>query len=98
MEISLSHINELTITVIGESSSYPRKNDCHKVTITKDDQSYESDYFPKTKLTLIRKLQSIAGNVSEDELKELVVAINEHVEYEVNVAEGDIYMSQSEDI
>lgn len=98
MEVSVSEIKELNIMVIGNSSSYPRKNDCHKVTITKDDQTYGNDYFPKTKLNLIRKLQSIVGNVSEDELKELVDAINEHVTYATEVAEDDVHMSLSDDI
>lgn len=95
MDISTSIINS-HIVVIGENSSYPRKNDCHKVTIITDNNTFGNDYFPKTELKLIRAIQDIKQKLTVDELQTLIESINNHIEYEKDVTECDIAMSNDE--
>ena len=81
-----------TYKKLGESSSWPRKNDCYKVEITTfDGVKYINDYMPKAEYDLIMELQKISGELPFKTIKRITDVIEKYGEYQYERGADDVH-------
>ena len=86
----------LTYKKLGESSSWPRKNDCYRVEVTNSDGiSYINEYMPKVEYDLIIELQRISVDLPSKSLKRVESVIEKYGEYQYERGSDDESLSNS---